>query len=196
MGPENSLAASIGMTNTALRQSRIGCGFVGGVRNDFTLVDAGKLYEGVANGSLLDPATAATFNQIMIGGTPPSSSTLGDIVREEAASLGRSPSQAAAFIANIDYREKGGTYFFCLVNGCTTYKTDIMVSGRITLPFKSAGSIVPTAFVYGRFVNDLVIPCVVDSGCAAEKKAHSAIDTLGAGAETFRSEIRLALTTW
>jgi hypothetical protein len=37
MGPENTLAVSIGMSNTALRQSRIGCGFVGAVRNDFTL---------------------------------------------------------------------------------------------------------------------------------------------------------------
>jgi hypothetical protein len=196
MGPENALAASIGMTNTALRQSRIGCGFVGAVRNDFTLVDAGKLYEGVADGSLLDAPTTATFNQIMIGGTPPSSSTLGDIVREEAASLGKSPADAASFIANVDYREKGGTYFFCLVNGCTTYKTDISVAGRITLPFKNGASIVPTSFVYGRFVNDLVIPCVVNSGCAAETRAHSAIDTLGTGAETFRSEIHAALLTW
>jgi hypothetical protein len=46
------------------------------------------------------------------------------------------------------------------------------------------------------FVNDLVIPCVVNSGCAAETRAHSAIDTLGTGAETFRSEIRAALATW
>jgi hypothetical protein len=196
MGPENALAASIGMTNTVLRQSRIGCGFVGGVRDDFTLVDAGKLYEGVADGSLLDAPDAATFNQIMIGGAPPSTSTFGDIVRQEAASLGRSPADAASFIAAVDYREKGGTYFFCLVDGCTTYKTDIMVSGRITLPFKASGTVVPTSFVYGRFVNDLVIPCVVNSGCAAETKAHSAIDTLGTGAESFRSEIRAALATW
>jgi hypothetical protein len=196
MAPENALAASIGMSNTALRQSRIGCGFVGAVRNDFTLADAGKLYEDVANGTLLDAPDAATFNQIMIGGTPPASSTLGDIVRAEAASLGKSPADAASFIADIDYREKGGTYFFCLVNGCTTYKTDMMVSGCITLPFKSSGTIVPTSFVYGRFVNDLVIPCVVNSGCAAETKARSAIDTLGTGAETFRSEIRAALSTW
>ena len=197
MGPENALAASIGMTNTALRQPSIGCGFLGAVRNDLSLADAGKLYEGVADGSLLDPADAAIFNQIMIGGAPTSSSNFGDIVRQEAAALGKSPADAASFIANVDYREKGGTYFFCLVerlhhlqdrhhgrgpdHAAVQERRDDRADGVRLRPVRerSRDPVRRQQRMRGR--DECRVP---------------AIDTLGTGAETFRSEIRAALATW
>jgi hypothetical protein len=72
------------------------------------------------------------------------------------------------------------------------------IAGRMTLPFKSAGTIVPTDYVYGRFGNDFVIDCVPGSGsCAADTNELNAINTLGLwGAETYRQQIAAALATW
>jgi hypothetical protein len=63
----NAFADSLGMTNTELRQI-IGCGFNNGLRNDLTLVDAGKLYESVVNGSSLTGSSRTTFWNILLGG--------------------------------------------------------------------------------------------------------------------------------
>jgi len=188
------------MANTSLQQDRIGCLFVNGIRNQLTLADAGSLYEQVDNGSELTPTNLSTFYSIMLGGAVPSASPLGSIVRQEAAKQGKS-ADAAAFIANMNYREKAGNEFQCVSANCSTtpeYLDFTSVAGRMTLPFKSAGVIVPTDYVYGRFGNDFIIDCVPGSGgCAADTDELSAIDTLGKwGAETYRQQIAAALATW
>jgi hypothetical protein len=188
------------MANTRLQQDRIGCLFVNGVRNQLTLTDAGSLYEQVDNGTLLNPANQAKFWSIMLGGPVPSAGALGAVVRSEAQKAGKS-AIAGQFIAAMDYREKAGNEFQCTATDCSAtpaYLDFTSVSGRITIPFKSAGTIVPHDYVYGRFGNDFVINCVPGSGaCSADVNAQRAIGTLGPwGAETYRAQIAAAIATW
>jgi beta-lactamase class A len=197
----DAMAHAIGLTNTHLRQDRIGCLFVNGVRNEMTGVDAGSLYEQVDNHSLLTPANAATFFGFMLGGPVPSSSPLATIVNQEAAAANKS-SDAAAFISAMSYHEKAGNEFMCVLASCSggtaQYLEFTSVAGVITLPFKSGGATVPRDFVYTRFGNDFILPCLPGSGaCSADLSAQAAIGTLGAhGAETYRQQIAAALATW
>jgi hypothetical protein len=192
-------AAALGLSNTHLLQDRIGCLFVNGVRNEFTLFDAAKLYAIVDGGAQLNASSRAAFYARMVGGTVPSASPLGDVVRDEAAKQGKSAS-AAAFIAAMRYREKAGNEFQCVSSNCGTspqYLEFTSVSGRIQLPIKSGANTVLLSYVYGRYANDFVLPCFPGSGCPADTKVTAAISTLGTGgAETYRSAIANALTTW
>jgi hypothetical protein len=136
----------------------------------------------------------------MLGGGVSSSSALGDVVRQEAAKLGKS-SDAPAFIAAMSYHEKAGNEFMCVSSNCASnpqYLDFTSISGVMVLPFKSAGNVVPTDFVYARFGNDFVLPCVPGSGgCAADTAELTAITTVAAGgAETYRQQIAAALATW
>src|ERR1035438_9621883 len=60
----NAFGVSIGMQSSQINHI-IGCG--GPVPDQLTLTDAGTLYEGVANGTLLTAATQATFLSLMAG---------------------------------------------------------------------------------------------------------------------------------
>lgn len=197
----DAMAHSIGLVSTHLRQDRIGCLFVNGVRNDWTATDAGSLYTQVDDGSLLTPSNTATFFSFMLGGAVPSSSPLGDVVRQEAAAVGKS-GDAAAFISAMSYHEKAGNEFMCVLASCgggnAQYLDFTSVSGVISLPFKSGGVTVPRDFVYTRFGSDFILPCVPGSGaCKADVAAQDAIGTLGVdGAETYRQQIAAALSTW
>jgi hypothetical protein len=198
----NDFADDIGMSNTEIRQI-VGCGFNNGLRNDFTLVDAGKLYEGVSNGTQLSGTDRTSFWNIMNGGAVSSSSGLAAIVRDEATKLGKTPQQAASFISNMNVRSKGGSYDVCN-STCSAYTYIRTAAGRMTLPFKSSGSIVPTDYVYGRFIDGLFINCApkgagetvaqAESRCLAYKKANAAYNK--AGDELFRTQVRAALQTW
>jgi hypothetical protein len=199
----NTMAqTTIGMSNTALAQN-VGCGFKNGLRNNFTLVDAGKLYEGVSNGSLLSGTTRDSFWSIMLGGTVAAGTPLATIVSQEATKLGKSAAVATSFRQNMNQRSKGGSYDIC-GSSCNPYTYYRSAAGRITIPFKSGATIVPTDYVYGRFVDGLTIPCAVKSAsettaqaearCAKYKAANKAMND--AGTELFRSVIRAALQTW
>ncbi len=78
----NAFVDGLGMANTELRQI-LGCGFQNGLRNDFTLVDAGKLYESVVNGTQLSGTSRTNFWNMMVGGGVTSSSAIGQIVVAE-----------------------------------------------------------------------------------------------------------------
>ncbi len=115
--------------------------------------------------------------------------------------MGKS-ADVSSFVAAMSYREKAGNEFQCVLMSCTSttslYLDFTSVSGRITLPFKSGGVITPVDYVYGRFANDFLIPCLPGSGsCSADTKATAAITTLGTvGAEIYRQQIAAALVTW
>jgi len=198
----NTMAqTTIGMTNTLIDQN-VGCGLKDGHRNNLTLVDAGKLYEGVSDGSLLSGDERTTFWSLMLGGTVQSGSALATIVTEEAAKLGKS-GVATSFRTKMEQRSKGGSYDICGAT-CNPYDYYRTAAGRITIPFKARGVVVPTDYVYGRFVNALTIPCQVkganettaqaEARCSKYKKANAAYTT--AGTEMFRTIIRAALKTW
>jgi hypothetical protein len=201
----NAFVTSIGMANTELRQI-IGCGFNNGLRNDLTLVDAGKLYEGVANGSLLSGANRTTFYEIMLGGPIGSSSALATIVRQEASSLGMTTAEANSFIANTWTRTKGGSYDVCNPGACNPpYQYIRTAAGVISMPAKTAGGAFShRLYVYGRFVEKLTMNCrfqnpgesaaAYGAVCPKWKTANEAYTK--AGNEVFRAQIRAALATW
>ncbi len=95
----------------------------------------------------------------------------------------------------MDVRGKAGSYGFCLGGGCNPYKADLATAGRILIPFMDPShNINKKAYLYGDFVNDLVIPCAPGSGCPAEIKAGNMISA--AVAEAARTTIRAALMGW
>jgi hypothetical protein len=201
----NAYLDGIGATNTEFRQI-LGCGFNNGLRNDFTLVDAGKIYEGVSNGTLLGGSARDSFWTIMSGGGVSSTSAIGKIVVAEANALGMSAAKRNAFLAKMETRSKGGSYDICIDSSdCNPYTYIRTVGGRITIPSKSrAGATVLNDYVYGRFADGLTIPCTpkgssetqaqAEARCSKYKKANAALNTVGS--EMFRSIIKSALKTW
>ncbi len=193
---------SIGATNTEFRQI-LGCGFQNGLRNDFTLVDAGKIYESVVNGSQLSGTARTNFWTLMLGGGVTASSGIGQIVVAEANAIGMTTAKRNSFLALMETRSKGGSYDICGTS-CKPYTYTRTVGGRITIPTKVRGVTVLQNYVYGRFADGLVIPCQVKSSsettaqaearCAKYKNANAALNKVGT--EMFRSIIKSALKTW
>ena len=186
-----ALADQLGMTSTHLDQPYIGCGFLGGVRNELTLADAARLYASVSNGRSLTGAARTRFFNILVGGAASASSPWGQIVTQEAASLGKS-SIAGKFLAQLNVRWKAGSYEFCLSSsGCLPYKLDLADTGWISIPFMSSGKVVARTYEFGDFVNDLPETC---TSCAASNNAFNLLSEVGA--DEAQSSIRQALTTW
>lgn len=186
--PLNQTAATVGMSSTFLRQ-QMGCGYDGGLRNDTTLVDLGKLYEGVHNGTLLSGTPQTEFFNKMGGGAVRSGIVA--IINDEAAKQSKS-GIATSFRNNTSYRLKGGSYNICRdsASDCTRYLTR-SEAGRIVLPYKSGSTIVPRYFVFGSFISDVPVSSFSGTDATAAINAYS-----NASNELFREKIREALTTW
>jgi hypothetical protein len=200
----NTFMDSVGMAGSQIRQM-IGCGYDNGLKNDVTLADLGRVYEGVADGSLLSGTPRTDFYNILLGGPVSSTSALADVVREEATALGKSASVASQFISEMSTRSKGGSYDICGSSGCgVSYTYTRSVGGRIVLPYMVRGVLTPTEFVYGRFASDVNIPCspkmltesvaTAEARCPAYKAANDALNE--SATEMFRAEIRKALQTF
>jgi hypothetical protein len=187
----NSTAVGAGMSQTTIGQARMGCGKTGG-SNYTTLQDLGKLYEGVENGTQLNDTNGARaeFYQPMNNGA---GGALQTVVNQEAAKLGKSASVASTFFNNISSRVKGGSYNIpCGVvdSGCTGsfyYYRDF--AGRIRLPFKLLGVIVPRSYVYGRYVDSLKL--TNGASTTPYDNIQNTIDV-----EMLRQLINTALQSW
>ena len=192
LGSVQAMAAGLGMSDTHLRQPYMGCGFgPGGVRNELTLADAARLYAAVDNGTALSGAARATFFSILLGGPRSASDAWGQVVTQEAASLGRS-AVVPQFLAQLDVRWKAGSYTFCQTDqGCVPDKLDLSLAGWMSIPFHLGGRLAARTFEFGDFVNDLPESC---SNCAASQDAFNLIQQVAA--EAARSTIRQALQTW
>jgi hypothetical protein len=166
----NATADALQMPDTELRHV-LGCGTP---PNDLTLRDIGRLHEQVSNGYL--GSQRDKFIQLMVN-SPRSYAGLGTVLDEEAAAVGLSASQKAAFEAAMEVAVKGGYYPF----------TGDYVSswgGYVSLPFYDNGGIVMRAYVTGAFVNHASV-------------SEEATAASGAGArEVLRDEIRAAMVTW
>jgi hypothetical protein len=184
------LADQLGMSSTHLYQPYIGCGFLGGVRNDLTLADAAKLYASVSNSKSLKGATRTEFFDILVGG-PAQDAPWQKVVSVEAKKLKRS-SAVKKFLANLNVRWKAGSYTFCMTSsGCVPYKLDLALTGWISIPFLHKGKITAHTYEFGDFVNDLVENC---TGCAASNDAFNMLEN--AGALEAEGAIVQALKTW
>ena len=185
--------------HTQIRQV-FGCGFKNNLRNDWTLTDAGKLYEGVLNGSLIQQsANRDTFFNLMItGGT---NAAVNSVVQQEANAQSKG-GDASDFESRVVISVKGGSYDVACPAGAPAscvfgyYRS---AAGRITLPYKQKmfgrTAIVLRSFVFGYFVNALPIPCSdTKPQCSTLAAADNAFGTMYS--ETFRGAIRDALKTW
>jgi hypothetical protein len=198
----NTTADLAGMTNTDFA-STLGCGVPG---NYLTLVDTGKLYEGVLDHALLNAANADTFFRMMTDSdasdleqVPFGEGVFGPfqtVVLEEAAALtGRPQSDPAvqslknAFIAAMTGAWKGGGY--TISNG-TNWREIRTAGGFVGLPFRDNGAVNTVNYVYGIFIDNATVP--KSNPTPGENKIDQAWSD--SQAELLRVEIRKALATW
>ncbi|MGH2703272.1 MAG: serine hydrolase, partial [Actinomycetota bacterium] len=193
----NDTADDVGMTNTELNH-RIGCprdASPNYARNELTLFDAGLLYEGVSNGSLIGTGVLRnTFYDYMLNGVGGWKS----VVDEEASDLGLSQAVADDFLEAMTAAVKGGSYTNSAdcpsgVSGeCKLVRRTGF--GRLSLPFKFSptGAPILKDYLYGSFV-DGEFEC--GNNCDGEIELIGEVRTQ-AHFEMMRPRIRAALETW
>jgi hypothetical protein len=193
----NATADAIGMTKTEVNH-RIGCPHKASpspyTRNEFTLHDAGLLYEGVSNGSQLAGTLRDTFYNYMVNGTGGWKA----VVDQEAAALGLSQSVADDFLAAMKTAVKGGSY----TNSATCPSG---VSGECKLLRRTGFGVLRLPFIVSPtappFLRDYVFGSFVDGEFKCGSNCDGEIAKIGdvrtkAHLEMLRPRIREALMTW
>jgi hypothetical protein len=154
----NAMMTTIGMTSSSINHV-IGCG--GPPQNQLTLVDAGVLYEGVANGTHITPANVDLFRtffagrgQFMVEGydwTGIWDTDIPNMVVAEAP-VGMTASQRL-FLRNLmDVAYKAGNYKICVNSNCSDYRDHISIAGWAEVPFCTNTMVDPREFVFGVFI--------------------------------------------
>ena len=148
---------------------------------------------------LLDSVDAAQFYKPMVGNTFNGEGLevgIANVVRQEAAALGKPSSVADDFISRMNWRyKKGGYWINCGTPGttCTTGQiADVTETGHLVLPVKT----IPTdysslSYVFGRFIDEVNISC---PGCPSGATVNNIANNVDK--EMFREIIRSALTTF
>jgi hypothetical protein len=151
----NLMLSSIGMTHSAINHV-VGCG--GPIENATTLQDLALLYEGVAQGTLLDPSLRSTFYDHMAGKGQFSNegydwtglwSTDIPAIIDQEAPAGMSFVEKSAFLAHMGLAYKAGNYKICTDLTCTTYKDHISIFGTASIP-QCIGQ--PQQYVFGVYI--------------------------------------------
>jgi beta-lactamase class A len=186
----NALAQTIGMTHTRVNHT-IGCGDQARFNhNTMTLVDAARLFEGVADGTLLDAANRQTFFSLMSGkqqydetGSDPAAiwnPAMRLLVQQEApADL--STAARDDFLKQMNLVYKDGRYILCIDGMCPEYRS---VAGWAEIPFCGNAGITRRQYVFGLFIDGGTDPVHVDAAFDATK------------VELLREQIRSALSNW
>lgn len=200
----NNTKTLAGMTNSKVNH-RIGCPGKASpqpvTHNALTLTDAGKIYEKIQNGTLLNTTNRDLLYTYMLGG-PIGTGGLQDMIRSEAATAGLTATETNAFVAAVSTRSKGGSYGYCPnFDGSGTCNPPTVnsrtVGGLIWIPFKSSGNIVKTPYAYGRYF-DSQSNCTwasINAGtCASFTNNSNGMGTISV--EMFRAEVKKALATW
>lgn len=199
----NATAALAGMTKTHIYH-RIGCNAASSPQpfkhNELTLRDAGRIYEGVENGTLLDYTRKNNLYGWLVGGSGNPATPLGAMMAAEGAAAGLSSSEISEFITNTVSLSKGGSYSGCPDSGACNPPVvrDGTVGGTIWIPFKDAnGAIVKTPYVYGRFFN-VQVNCtsasITAKTCTEYNNVLAGNSTIAV--EMFRSIVKQAIATW
>ncbi len=201
--PFNATATAAGMTGTTLRHD-IGCAYIDQAtdrfspstqRNDTTVADLARIYEGVWTGALL-PRGSVARREFLESAFSNSGATnqVQAIIDEEAAALGKS-AVAAAFGELVKTWGKGGNYDgACLGDPADMSQCGqaVMVrssAGLMRLPVMSGPYLSFRYYAHGKLISDVPYSTAdeVDTYGQAHKKASG---------ELFRSVIREALATW
>ena len=186
----NGTAQASGMTDTQINQTLIGCGTP--PFNDLTLVDIGLLYEGVADGTLLNTTNRDVFFSLMAGQKMFQAQgfdfvgiweDIRQIVSEEApAALSAAARQA--FLDQMRENAKAGGYTTCPRTGPCSLVEYRSASGWARIPFCQNSTVVPREYVFGFFIDEAT-------------NLDNADDTFNAvRAELLREQIRSALSGW
>ena len=183
VGSVQAMATGLGMSSTSLAQPFMGCGFrgvPGGVRNQLTLADAARLYAAVDNGTVLSGSTRELFFAILLGGPPSATDAWGQVVAQEAASLGKS-AVVPRFLAQLDVRWKGRLVH--LLHDRRRHVHPVQAgSGHHWLdehPVRTGRHARLPGLRFGDFVNDLYLPC---RDCAAARNAGNLLQGVAAEA--------------
>ena len=177
----NATASAIGLTGTHLNHYP-GCG--GPPANQLTLADAGIMYEGIANGTLLSassrtalyarmPAQAGDFTGIQ--------GTVNSIVDAESPAFGLTATEISQFKSRLATHYKAGGYTLCPTGPCFEYRS---VAGSAEIPQCARGIIGGRTYVWGIFIDGASSAAAADSTFNAAK------------AEPLREPIRAALSSW
>lgn len=169
-----ALLASVGMTRTEIR--RVGCA---SLLNRWTLRDAGRLYEGVADGTLLLDQREAFYARMP--GKPGGANTLVD----EEAPPQMTVQQKQAFKGLFAISRKDGDWTQPVATGEVSAESAVTRIGVARIPGCIGSTPVTRSYVYGVFQNGA-------PGTAAEIKAA----TQKAALELLRQPIRTALSQW
>lgn len=181
----NDLASAIGMVDSRVNQILFGCGAP--PFNRLTLVDIGRLYEGVANGTLLSGTSRDSFYSLMAGTEmladegfdfPGMQQEIVRIVDEEAP-FGLNAAAKQAFLGQLRQNTKAGGYS-CITSDCLFYTS---IAGWAQIPFCSGTTVVPQGYVFGLFVDGADTQAEVDAG-------------YGVRGELLREPLRAALGNW
>lgn len=151
----NQTRTLAGMTSSDLNH-RIGCPEAASPQpfenNWLTLADAGRIYERVQTGALLDATHRKMLYDRMWGWSSPSGD-LRTMILQEAANAGLTTTEQSQFVNGISRKAKGGGYGFCRNSSCTQLRSISTDGGIIWVPVKVNGSVVSRAYVHGRFMD-------------------------------------------
>lgn len=178
----NATAQAAGMTHTSYNH-RDGCASGADAAiaepNHLTLADAGRLYEGVARGTLLGESARASFYSLMAGGASSAVLTNIQTIVNQEAPPGMSNALKQSFMSKVETRFKPGSYGLPSGN----YRA---IAGWVRLPWRRIGSQNSPGrqFVYGIFV-------------ARAPDGEDASAALNAAmVELLREQIRESLAKW
>jgi hypothetical protein len=147
-------ANSIGLTATHINHE-VGCPTLSTL-NTTSLSDLTKVYEGVANGTLLNTSFRSTFYARMLnqGNYSPFRTYICNLAQQEATKLGKSSATATSFCNTITWAAKGGDYTI------NTSSTSYEFHGGVAdfgFPMKTNGTVTSTKhWVYGEYVDHVV----------------------------------------
>lgn len=197
----NETAGALGMTGTRLNH-RIGCTWKAAevaAPNRLTLADDGRLFEAVYRAN--DPVLGTGIDRLRFTMySSPGTSRFNEVVRQEAASLGKPAATADAFIGALQGAYKPGGYYYhagsCTSTGCTAAVMHSTGGGYVGLPWKVNGATTYAKYVYGTFVEG-----TFDCGSGASEDCSQEEDAIQDGRATamremLRPQIRAALSTW
>lgn len=154
----NATMAASGMGSSSINHV-IGCG--GPPENQLTLADAGVLYEGSADGTLVAPANRDLFHGFFAGRgqftvegydwTGIWDTDIPNMIFQEQPA-GMTASQRAFYRNEMDLAYKAGNYKICVSGDCSDYRDHISVAGWAEVPFCTGTLIDPREFVFGIFI--------------------------------------------
>jgi hypothetical protein len=191
----NAYAHSIGLNNTSINHY-IGCG--GPVPDTFSLDNAGALYEGVANQTLLNAPNRGIFYSNMAGRAQYESegydwtgiwSTDIPNIINQVAPAGTTTAQKTAYQNAMNVAYKAGNYVLC-TNTCTNVVEDIAITGWFQIPVCSVSGTTYAEYVWGIFFSN-----VPNSGWFNGKVTPTDKDFTAAKSELLREQIQAGMAS-